>query len=251
MNPEVGELVVVKVIQILDYGVFVELIEFKNVRGFVHISNVSNSWVKNIRNFVKINQVRVAKVINVDKTRNQIDLAFSGVSPQRERQKLTDFKQVNREEKLIALFAKEENKTFDEVWEKIADPLINDFGSLYKGFEKVALGANLEKTIEPVWIEKLKNFVEKNIIVSKKTLKANLTLNCFESDGLLRIQEVLSLINAKKDCEVIYQGAGVYLASFTSWTYKESEKIMDEVLEEIDKKSKKLNIKSSFKKIEE
>ena len=76
--PERDDLVVVRVSQILDYGVFVELLEFNNVRGFVHISNVSSSWVKNIRNFVKPNQVRVAKVLNVDVTKRQIDLSFAG-----------------------------------------------------------------------------------------------------------------------------------------------------------------------------
>ena len=64
--PDRNELVVVKVTQILDYGVFAELLEYGNAKGFIHISNVSSSWVKNIRNVVKSNQVRVAKVLNID-----------------------------------------------------------------------------------------------------------------------------------------------------------------------------------------
>ena len=96
--PNRDDFVVVKVSQILDYGVFVELLEYNNARGFIHISNVSSSWVKNIRNFVKMNQVRVAKVLNVDLAKRQIDLSFAGVNPMRERQVLNQFKQINREE---------------------------------------------------------------------------------------------------------------------------------------------------------
>ena len=90
--PDKDEFVVVKVNQILDYGVFVELLEYGKTRGFIHISNVSSSWVKNIRNLVKINQVRVAKVLSTDTEKRQIDLSFAGISPQMEKQKMTDFK---------------------------------------------------------------------------------------------------------------------------------------------------------------
>ena len=103
--PDRNELVVVKVTQILDYGVFAELLEYDNAKGFIHISNVSSSWVKNIRNVVKSNQVRVAKVLNIDTEKRQIDLSFARVSPQREKQKLAEFKQVNREENLIQILA--------------------------------------------------------------------------------------------------------------------------------------------------
>ena len=124
--PDRGDLVVVKVTQILDYGVFLELLEYDKAKGFIHISNVSSSWVKNIRNFVKANQVRVAKVLNIDTEKRQIDLSFAGVSPQREKQKLTEFKQVNREEKLILILAKQELDTYKKMLK-----ILNDHSSLY------------------------------------------------------------------------------------------------------------------------
>ena len=39
--PEVGELVVCKVKQVLGYGAFVELVEYGNKKGFVHVSQVA------------------------------------------------------------------------------------------------------------------------------------------------------------------------------------------------------------------
>ena len=93
--PERDELVVVKVVKVLDYGVFVELLEFNNMKGFIHISNVSSSWVKNIRNLVKMNQVRVAKVVNINEERDQIDLSFARVSPQIDKQKSSQYSTNN------------------------------------------------------------------------------------------------------------------------------------------------------------
>lgn len=244
--PEKDEFVVVKIVQILGYGVFVELLEYNNTRGFIHISNVSSSWVKNIRNLVKINQVRVAKVLGVDTEKKQIDLSFASISPQIERQKLTEFKQINREEKLIAILAKKEKKDFDLVWKEVADPLITEFGSLYKAFEKIYLGEDLSNFIPKKWLKPVQELVEKNIVVKKKSMKGTLKLQTLSDKGVNDIKELLSMIDNKKDCEIIYVGAGKYAISFFASTYKEAEKILKNTISEIEKKSKAMNINFEF-----
>ena len=79
--PVIGEIVVVKVLRVLDYGAFVELLEYGNAKGFVHVSQIASRWVKNIRNFVKENQVRAAQVLSIDQSKGQIDLSLTKVSP--------------------------------------------------------------------------------------------------------------------------------------------------------------------------
>ncbi len=245
--PERDEFVVVKIVQILGYGVFVELLEYNNTRGFVHISNVSSSWIKNIRNLVKINQVRVAKVLNVDTAKKQIDLSFAGISPQMERQKLTDFKQVNREEKLIAILAKSEKKDFDTVWNEVADPLVNEFGSLFKAFEKIALGEDLSGFVSKKWWAPVKDLVEKNIVVSVKTLRGSMSLKTLSSNGVEDIHEFFKDILKQKDCAVVYSGAGKYSLICSAPTYKEAEKTIKSTIEDLTKRAKKLNIIFEFK----
>ncbi len=248
--PDRDDLVVVKVIQILDYGVFVELLEYNNSRGFVHISNVSSSWVKNIRNFVKINQVRVAKVLNTDSEKRQIDLSFAGVTPQREKQKLTEFKQVNREEKLIQILAKQENKKFDEVWQEVADPLIEEYGSLFEAFEKILFGEDVETIIGKKWVLPVKSLVEKNLVISKKILKGKLKLSSVLSNGLDDVKEVLGTIEDNKFCTVTYAGAGSYGISCEGRTFKDAEKKLDKKIEEVEKLARKKQMKFEFKKEE-
>jgi translation initiation factor 2 subunit 1 len=248
--PERDELVVVQITQILDYGVFVELLEYNNARGFVHISNVSSSWVKNIRMFVKANQVRVAKVLNIDTVKKQIDLSFAGVSPQREKQKLSDFKQVNREEKLIHLLAKQENKKFDDVWNEVANPLIEEYDSLYVALEKVALGEDIEKFVGKAWIKPIQLLVEKNVVVSKKVLKGTLKLSSLESNGLNDVKKLLSEIKKFKGCSISYGGAGTYIISFESSTFKEAEKEMRKAITVAEKDAKKAGILFDFKEEE-
>lgn len=248
--PQRDDLVVVRVSQILDYGVFVELLEFGNVRGFVHISNVSSSWVKNIRNFVKPNQVRVAKVLNVDIEKRQIDLSFAGVSSSREKQKINDFKQYNREEKLISLFAKQSGKKFDEVWTAVAEPLNAEYGSLMSALEKIALGEDISGVISKEWIAPLKEMVEKNIVVSEKTLKGKAKISSLAPNGVEIVKEILSTIESVKGCSVIYAGSGVYTVTSTSFTFKQADKLLTKATELAEKKAKELGATFEFKKEE-
>ncbi len=245
--PERDELVVVKVVKVLDYGVFVELLEFNNMKGFIHISNVSSSWVKNIRNLVKMNQVRVAKVVNINEERDQIDLSFARVSPQIDKQKMTEFKQINREEKLIEILAKQEKKKFNDVWTEVAEPLIEEYGSLHKAFEKVALGQDISKIIPKNWVDAVNEMVEKNIVVSIKTLKGTATAKCPENNGLGKIKEVFSEVESVKGCSVIYNGAGTYQLTCSAPTYKEAERVMKNSVEKAEKTAKKNSVKFSFK----
>jgi translation initiation factor 2 subunit 1 len=245
--PERDDFVIVKVTQVLDYGVFVELLEYDNRRGFVHISNVSNSWVKNIRNIVKMNQVRAAKVLNVDREKKQIDLSFSGISPQLERKKMNDFKQVNREEKLINILAKQENKKFDEVWEQVAEPLIEEYDSLFKALEKVSLGEDISKIVDKKWVAPIKELVEKNIVITKKIVKGIIKARTTKAGGLELLKKVFLEIDKEKDCEIYYSGAGTYFVSCSGQTFKEAENNIVNLVNDAEKQAKKLGVEFSFK----
>lgn len=248
--PQRDDFAVVRVIQILDYGVFVELLEYKNIRGFVHISNVSSSWVKNIRNFVKMNSVRVAKVLNVDLDKKQIDLAFAGINPMRERQVLTQFKQINREEKLIEILSKQTKKPFDEVWASVVEPLTAEHGSLFEAFEKIALGYDPSEVLAKEWVAPVKDLVEKNIVVSKKEISGKLKLSCISSNGLELIKEVLSDVESGKNCVVFYAGGGSFNVSCSGLTFKDADKVLSSSTERAEKKAKKLGVEFEFKRNE-
>lgn len=58
---KVGSVVKGKVIGIQPYGVFVQLSD--HVQGLVHISEITNGYVKNIHDYVKIGQVIRVKII--------------------------------------------------------------------------------------------------------------------------------------------------------------------------------------------
>ena len=246
--PERDEVVIVKITKVLDYGVFVEIIEYDNTRGFVHISNVASTWIKNIRNFVKNGQIRAAKVLNIDRDKGQVDLSFASVSSGREKQKINDYRQFKRSEKLIEALAKQNKKKFDDVWEKVAEPLTEEFGTLHEAFKKIAMGKNIKGIVPKEWEKPVKELVEKNITISEKFLKGTAKVSSRSPKGVKDVKEVLGEMESIKGCEVIYAGAGSYSVSCGATTFKEAEKILNESIQNAEKKAKKLNTKFEFKR---
>ena len=64
MALEIGEIVEGKVTGLTNFGAFVELPE--NRVGMVHISEVSNQYVKEISDFLEKGQTIKVKILNID-----------------------------------------------------------------------------------------------------------------------------------------------------------------------------------------
>ena len=229
--PVIGEIVVVKVLRVLDYGAFVELLEYGNAKGFVHVSQIASRWVKNIRNFVKENQVRAAQVLSIDQSKGQIDLSLTKVSPGTQRMKIEEWKQSKRSQKLLEIFAQQNKKSFEQVWKEIAEPLIAEHGSLYSGFQEIAIRKEVSL---PLLDKKLASFllelVEKNIEVPEKSLRGVLELGSLAPNGVELVRN--ALIEAKKSVpknstlKVFYSGSGRYVIKATSFDFKLADKAL-------------------------
>ena len=71
---EVGQIVEGKVVQIKEYGAFVEL--EPGLDGLVHISEVANKRVTNIAEELEIGQAVAAKILEIDTERKRISLSI-------------------------------------------------------------------------------------------------------------------------------------------------------------------------------
>lgn len=229
--PEVGETIVCKVSRILDYGVFVELIEYGDLTGFVHISQVSSSWIKNIRNFVKENQVRAAQVIGLDAKKRQVDLSFNKVSKGIQRAKIEAWKQSKRAQKLLELIAAKNNSSLEVVQKEVGDVLLEHYDSLYDAFQEIKSGKKEAlKLVSSKWLAAVKEVIEKNVEVTQKELTGMLSISSSLGDGLEHVKKALFLSqkagseDAKLD--IIYTGSGKYLVKALAFDYKDAEKAL-------------------------
>lgn len=248
-----GSIVLCKTTKVLDYGVFAEIIGYKDLHGFVHISEIAPTWVKNIRNFVKEGQMRAAKVVSIHNEKNQVDLSFSKVSEGEEKRILEEYKQESRNDRIVELIARQKKQSVETVRKKIELPLIEKYGSLQNAFQEVV--QNQEKALEGI-IEKesmalVIEIVSKLQKKSEKIVIGTISLSTSDSMGIEKIKEALlkardSVKNAR--CEITYVGNGKYLAKVSSDNYKTSEKELKQAAETAISIIKKSNGNGSFAK---
>lgn len=82
---EVGDIVSGTVTGIEDYGIFVNVNKYN---GLIHISELSHSFVKKVSDFAKIGDSIEVKILEIDKTKNQLKLSikdFEDIKPKKEK----------------------------------------------------------------------------------------------------------------------------------------------------------------------
>ncbi|MBQ1899872.1 MAG: S1 RNA-binding domain-containing protein [Erysipelotrichaceae bacterium] len=67
-----------KITGIKPYGAFVKFDD--GVTGLIHISEISNGFVRNIDNFVQVDEYVMVKVIDIDREHKQLRLSFKALS---------------------------------------------------------------------------------------------------------------------------------------------------------------------------
>ncbi|MDD4049934.1 MAG: S1 RNA-binding domain-containing protein [Candidatus ainarchaeum sp.] len=239
--PNINDVVICKVTKITDFGVFAELLEYDNMEGFVHISQISSTWIKNIHNHVKQNQIRAAKVLKVDEEKKHIDISFSRITDADEKRKISEYRLFLRAQSLLGVIAQEIGESQEKIWEEVADPIIEEENSLYKGFLNILKhGGDYYSQIDPKYHKVLFEILDKNITLKDKDILGIMTITSSNSSGFENIKKVLSEVTDKyPDCRILYLGPGKYELKVTSKEFKTSAKKFDLIVDEISKGLKK------------
>ena len=89
MSVELNAVMKGKVTGIQSFGAFVEL-EGEKKQGLVHISEVSNTYVKDINEFLTVGQEVEVKVIKIDEEKGKISLSMRALMPEPERKERSE-----------------------------------------------------------------------------------------------------------------------------------------------------------------
>lgn len=73
----IGDIVTGKVTGIESYGIFLSLDE--NVSGLIHISEVSNAFVRNINDYAEMDEIIKAKIIDIDEDGKHLKLSIKNL----------------------------------------------------------------------------------------------------------------------------------------------------------------------------
>ena len=234
--PSEGELVIGKVKTVKDFGAFLEIEEYENKEGFIHISEISSGWVKRIKDHIREGQKRVCKVLNVDKEKGHIDLSLKQVNEHQRREKIQAWKNQQKAEKLLNIVAERLDYDLDKCYDEFAVDLSEEYGSLYQAFEETTLNPEMlkEDGFEGEWIDTFVEVAQENISPPYIKIKGFLELTSPNPDGIEDIKYALDYFHNQdgSNVEVNYIAAPRYRVTIQSKDYKIAENVFEEQAKE-------------------
>jgi len=262
--PESGELVVCTVADVKNFGAFVWLDEYPTEKGreklalrakvtekadeipfasgdfregFIHITEVAPGWIKYIRDYVREGQKAVCKVLRVDEQKGHVDLSLKAVNEHQKREKIQEFKNEQKADKLLEFVSLKYGKTEEECWEEFGYALVDKFGSLYAAFEAAVVDEKAIERIGPgaAWVRSFLEVARENITPPYVDIDGYLEIQCPRPDGARHIRDALVKVQRadRVSVKVQYIGAPRYRLLVRANDYKTAE-------EEIQKAAQKV-----------
>lgn len=202
--------------------------------GTIVNSEIAPGRIRNLREYVSPNKVIVCKVLRI--SNGHIDLSLRRVTSKEKQEKIKEYQEKNDIKRGFKSVLKQQ---YPEISEKIKQ----DFQDYTEFLQKIQQDPKLiEKYIPKEFQDSIKKINEKKIkeVQVKKTIK----LKCLGSKGVKEIQEILGSDN--ENAKISYISAGNYMLVVKSQDYKKANHEMQEILQDIEKKSKKIHCEFSF-----
>ena len=75
---KIGDIIKCRVSGIENYGIFVQVDE--STSGLIHISEVSNDFVKDVNNYVELDEIIYCQVLDVNESNSQLKLSIKNIN---------------------------------------------------------------------------------------------------------------------------------------------------------------------------
>lgn len=231
--PNQGELVVCTVTKVVDFGAFVQLDEYDNKEGLIHISEVASGWVKYIRDHVREGQKIVCKVLDVNPKRGHIDLSFKDVNEHQRRETIQLWKNDQKASKWLQ-FVADEVKLNPEELEDLKDRIRDEFGNLYSVFEEAAETGTSELTkmgLSDKVAEAIVKVANENVKIPSVDISGYIDLIVPTSNGVDVLKKALKTAGTIDGgdgvtVDISYVGAPRYRIRVVAPDYKKAENVL-------------------------
>tara|TARA_B100000902_G_scaffold10483_3_gene12758 strand:- start:39089 stop:39877 length:789 start_codon:yes stop_codon:yes gene_type:complete len=230
--PEEGELLVCTVKSVRENGAYLNLNGYGDREGFVFIGEVATGWVRNIRNHLRVGQRVIAKVTDIKKDRERVDLSIKSVSEERKRDTLQSWKNEQRASQIMNVAS--ERVGWDEK-EKIAitNQMTEIFGTLYGALEECAISENAlsENGFEGNWMPTIVELAVENIVPPFVEIRGTFNIEVWSSEGVYAIRDALiaaeKVVEGEEDSTLTchYDGAPEYRVDIRAPDYESAEKL--------------------------
>jgi translation initiation factor 2 subunit 1 len=193
-HPEVGDVVYIKVARITDHGVFVSLMEYGCIEGYITSGELSRKRLKNIKQIVKVGNFESALVQRVNEKTGEVDLSLKGVQPEDKLKCETRYKKAKHVHSIMRQLAELTEIEITSLYDTIAWPLHNSYGDTALGFKQFLEGeTDLEDIAFPSAEAKaiLLEILKKKLKAEEYNIRAKIELTCYTIEGIDAIKKAL------------------------------------------------------------
>jgi translation initiation factor 2 subunit 1 len=241
--PEKDDLLVCTVREASPSSVFVLCDEYENLQGMIHISEIARKQVRAMKVYLKPQTQVVCKVMSVDTGKRYVELSLRRVGEGQKRTKLQQWKNENIANDILEVFAKQTGLTTKQVYDKVGNKLIENYGALYGAFMEIAqkdIDLTTKVQIDRKLAEQLTAMIKKRITLPKTELIGEIIMTSAAENGLSVVKnaakmasDIVKKHNAK--LEIKYISAPKYKFSIESPNAKSAEEAFKSLKLELSK----------------
>ena len=243
--PDVGDLVVVTIKEVKNFGASVKLDEYPQKEGFVHIAEVATGWVKHIRDYLREGQRTVCKVLGVNQSRGYVDLSLKRVNDHQRREKISEWKNEQKSEKLLEIVAKSLKKTVEECDSEFADDLRKTYGTLYNAFDDAASSEEWLPEVKSKWKNAMMKVAKENINTPFVKINGMIEAYSTAGNGVDMIKDAISQ-GILPGVNIQYAGAPRYRLVVTEKDYKSAEDLLKKSVQAMTETEKRDSVNFEF-----
>jgi len=190
--------------------------------------------------------------MSIDESKGHVDLSLKRVNDHQKRDKVKEWKNSQKTERLMEMLAKKLGKSVDQCYKDFGNDLTSKYGTLYTAFEETAYDSELLKTdgFEGRWLDEFITLAKENISIQFVEITGYLDINSWLPNGINHIRDALS--NAEQseyedvEIQIKYIGAPQYMITIKAPDYKIAEEEMKKTVERVEEEIEKYNGECKF-----
>ena len=220
-----GDVVFCKVTKIEGTSVFVEI--EGGFPGSIVLSEIAAGRIRNLREYVSPNRAIVCKVLRI--TKDRLELSLRRVTAKEREEVLENYKKERALTNMLNMIGEKPEKAIEKIKKEYG---IAEF--LLEAREDVRV---IEKFIGKDKAKKLFEIISEKD-EKEKVVKGKFVLRSYSSSGVQDLKEILNI----EEVDIRYIGSSVFSASVSGKNYKDADKKLGDILEEIKKRAEKKKV---------
>lgn len=200
--PKVNDITMVVPTKIMDNCVYVKLLEYNEIEGFIILSDLSKTRIYSVNKVAPIGRKFPACVLSLEEKTGQITLSKRDVTEKESNLCYNNFRNLKFIQDMLKFYIvkleKDHNITIDLdtayqkfIWSLSNDPefLVFALKSASRDFDKIY--QNKLENVNPLWIHCFKQVLSSKFKIKDVLLESILNISCFEEKGVNIIKNAL------------------------------------------------------------